>query len=85
MLTLVLLLLLLVVVVVLVVVMVVVVVAVMVMGMDTGVSTGVGMGVLQHRLGSYSLLWGCMHDGPCQWAGAADGALAGCRRCWRGK
>jgi hypothetical protein len=74
-----------VVVVVMVVVPVVVVGVVMVMGMGTGVVAGMGIGVLHHRPGSYSLLWGCVHGGPCQWQRVADGALAGCRRCWRGK
>jgi hypothetical protein len=75
-----------VVVVVMVVLMVVVVVMVMmVMMVVVVVVVVVVVGMPHYRLGSYSLLWGCVYGGPCQWGGSGRRRVGGLQAALQGR
>jgi hypothetical protein len=64
---------------------VVVVVPVVVVDMGTGMGAGMGVGVTHYMLGSYSLLWGCVYGGPCQWGGSGRRRVGGLQAALQGR
>ena len=60
-------------------------VPVVVVGVGTGVGADMGAGVVHYRLGSYSLLWGCVYGGPCQWGGSGRRRVGGLQAALQGR